>query len=40
MSYGTGPAWQIRESARQKLLEKIQQKIIEREKDLWNSGLY
>lgn len=38
----TGPAWQVRESARQKLLEGIQQKIIGREDDFvtYNFNLY
>ena len=41
MSKGTAPAWQVRDTQRQKLLEVIQQKIIRWENDyLWSSHLH
>ena len=36
----TGPAWQVRETARQKLLEGIKQKIIRREDDFAEHNLF
>jgi hypothetical protein len=36
----TGPAWQVRESARQRLLEGIQQKIIRLEDDVERVNLH
>lgn len=39
MSTGTGPAWQVRESARQKLVERIQQKIISLEDQIGRTNL-
>lgn len=36
---GTAPAWQVRESARQTLLEGIQRDIIRKEEDLGRSNL-
>ena len=40
MINGTGPAWQVRESARQKLLEKIKQKILGHEDGIGRTNLF
>lgn len=40
MKRATGPAWQVRESARQELLKGVQRKIVRREDDLGRLNLY
>lgn len=40
MSTGTAPAWQVRESARQQLLEKIKQNIVRREDNFAEHNIF